>query len=193
MMFRFAVVAAVLLPQMALAHAGDHHLSPFQSGLGHPLGGTDHVLAMLAVGLWAAMLGGRALWALPVAFVGALLAGGVLGALGLPLVGVQPMILASIVLLGVAAALALKLSPAWAALIVAVFGLFHGHAHGAEGPEAGLALYALGFALSTAALHGAGLVLGLGLNLALSRGLAQWISRAIGAGTAVAGLALAFG
>lgn len=180
-------VALAALPAAVFAHDG--HGAGFLSGLAHPLGGADHLLAMLAVGLWAAMLGGRALWALPCAFVGAMLAGGVLGLAGLPLPGVEPMILASVILLGVAGALALRLPLGWAALGVAVFGLFHGHAHGAEGPDSGLALYAAGFALATMGLHLAGLAVGLGLNrVAASRSL-----RVLGAGTALGGLSMIFG
>lgn len=177
----------VAMPAAVLAHEG--HGSGFLSGLGHPVGGMDHLLAMLAVGLWAAMLGGRALWALPLAFVGAMLAGGMLGLAGLPLPGVEPMILASVVLLGVAAALALRLPPGWAALAVAAFGLFHGHAHGAEGPETGLALYAAGFALATMGLHLVGLAIGLALNRLAGSGTL----RLLGVGTALGGLSLVFG
>lgn len=181
------VGAVAVLPQMALAHAGHYDSSAFLSGLTHPLGGADHVLAMVAVGLWAAVTGGRALWALPVAFVGAMLAGGGMGAMGINLPGVEPMILASIVLTGVLAALAWRAPLSVGVAVVAVFGLFHGHAHGTEGPASGLLTYAAGFALATMALHFAGLGLGVALN-ALS---ARMVTRAFGAGTAVAGLTLA--
>lgn len=190
MSFRSSLLPSAFLaatPAIALAHEG--HGAGFLAGLGHPVGGMDHLLAMLAVGLWAAMLGGRALWALPLAFVGAMLAGGILGLASLPLPGVEPMILASVVLLGVAAALALRLPPVWAAVAVAAFGLFHGHAHGAEGPETGLALYAAGFALATMGLHLAGLAVGLGLDRLAARGTL----RVLGVGTALGGLSLVFG
>lgn len=179
--------ALAALPGAVLAHEG--HGAGFLSGLAHPVGGADHLLAMVAVGLWAAVLGGRALWALPVAFVAAMLVGGALGFAGMALPGVEPMILASVVVLGVAGALALRL-PAWAAALgVAVFGLFHGHAHGAEGPETGLALYALGFAVATMGLHLAGLAAGLGLQALAARG----VLRVLGVGTALGGLSLIFG
>lgn len=177
-----------LLPQMALAHPGHHEGSAFLSGVMHPMGGADHVLAMVAVGLWAAVTGGRALWALPLGFVGAMLAGGGLGALGLALPGVEPMILASIVLIGVLAALAWRAPLLVGVGIVAAFGLFHGHAHGTEGPSSGLLIYTAGFGLATMALHAAGLGLGLALNALSARGA----TRALGAGTALAGLAMAF-
>ncbi|PLL12444.1 urease accessory protein [Tabrizicola sp. TH137] len=180
-----AVLAA--LPAAVLAHEG--HGSGFLAGAGHPIGGTDHLLAMLAVGLWAAMLGGRALWVLPLAFVTAMLAGGGMGHAGLPLPGVEPMILASVILVGVAAALALRLPLGWAALGVAAFGLFHGHAHGMEGPQDGLALFAAGFALATLALHMAGLGIGLALNALAGRG----VLRMLGLGTVLGGLSLIFG
>jgi urease accessory protein len=183
-----ALGSVALLPQAALAHAGDHGAAPFLAGALHPLGGADHVLAMVAVGLLAAVSGGRALWALPAGFAGAMLVGGLLGATGVGLHGVEPMILASVVLTGVLAALALRLPLAAMVAVVAGFGLFHGHAHGAEGPAAGLALYAAGFGLTTLALHLAGLATGLALEAAARRGAI----RVLGAGTAVAGLVLAF-
>lgn len=181
-------VLVAFAPATVWAHEGGH-AAGFVTGLAHPVGGTDHLLAMIAVGVWASMLGGRALWALPGAFVAAMLAGGVAGFVGLPIPGVEPMILASVVLLGVAAALALRLSPVWAAAGVAMFGLFHGHAHGAEAGAAGFAAYALGFALSTMGLHLAGLALGFALN----SGPARHLLRVLGVGTALAGLSLAFG
>jgi urease accessory protein len=179
---------AIASPSALLAHEGGH-ASGFVAGLGHPVGGTDHLLAMVAVGLWAAMLGGRAIWALPLAFVGAMLAGGAAGFLGLPLPGVEPMIMASVVLLGVAAALLLRVPVAVAAVGVAAFGLFHGHAHGAEAGGSGFAAYAAGFALATLALHGAGLALGWALQAPAARRMV----RVIGAGVALAGLSLVFG
>ncbi|NEX45641.1 HupE/UreJ family protein [Pseudotabrizicola algicola] len=175
---------SVLLPQAAAAHVGDHGVSDFISGVLHPVSGADHVLAMVAVGLWAAVSGGRALWALPLGFVAAMLVGGGLGALGLGLPGVEPMILASSVLLGVLAALAWRAPLAVGVAIVAGFGLFHGHAHGTEGPTSGVLAYAAGFGLATMGLHLGGVGLGVALN--------RLSVRALGAGTAVAGLALAF-
>ncbi len=176
--------AAVALPTAALAHAG-HETGSFLSGLMHPVGGLDHVLAMVAVGLWAAQTGGRAVWAAPLAFVGAMLAGGAMGMAGIGFPAVEPMILASIVILGAAVALAARVPLVPALAVIALFGVAHGHAHGAEGPATGMAAYAAGFALATAALHGAGLALGFGLaRLAGS-------VRLLGLGAAGAGLALA--
>lgn len=182
-------ITITLAPAMAMAHAGHDGHSGFLAGLGHPVGGLDHVLAMVAVGLWAAVTGGRALWALPLAFVAGMLSGGLMGFAGLPLPGVEPMIMASIVILGVLAALAAQIPVALAAALCAVFGLFHGHAHGAEGPETGMVAYAAGFVISTAALHLAGITAGIGLMRAAGR----LPARGLGAGAAAAGLALMLG
>ena len=172
----------LLLPAPAMAH-GLHDQGTLMSGALHPISGLDHVLAMLAVGLLAAQLTGRALWALPATFLGAMLLGGIVGAEGLPFPVVEPMILASIIILGVLVALATRLPLPALLAMTALFGAAHGWAHGAEGPATGLALYAAGFAAATAALHLAGIALGRGLPALALRGL--------GAGTAVAGLALA--
>lgn len=179
--------AALLAPGLALAHPG-HEAGTVMTGVMHPLGGLDHVLAMVAVGLWGAQRGGRALWAAPLAFLAAMVAGGALGLAGVGLPMVEPMILASIVLLGAAVAMALRLPLAAALPAIALFGLAHGHAHGAEGPGQGMAAYALGFVLATAALHGVGVATG----LALGRLSAGRTARAIGAATAAAGLMLGF-
>lgn len=177
---------ALVLPSMAQAHVGAHGAG-FAAGLAHPVDGADHVLAMLAVGLWAALTGGRALWAMPLAFVAALLAGGGLSAAGVVPPGVEPMILASVVGLGAAVALALRLPLPAALSGIAVFGFAHGLAHGAEGPAAGFAAYAAGFALATSGLHLTGLAFGLA-----SRKLVG-LTRAMGALTAAAGAVLALG
>jgi len=170
-------------PSVAQAHPAQDAAS-FFAGAAHPLGGFDHVLAMLAVGLMAAQLGGRALWALPLAFVGAMLAGGALGFAGLGLPAVKPAILASVIILGALVAMAVRLPLGSLVPMVALFGFAHGWAHGAEGPVSGMALYTGGFALATALLHGAGIALGRGLTALAIRGL--------GGAAAVAGLALAF-
>jgi urease accessory protein len=187
-MKKLAVTATfLLLPGAALAHAGGGVEPGLVAGLMHPLGGADHLLAMVAVGLWAGQIGGRALWALPLGFVTAMLAGGALGMAGLGGLAVEPMILASVIILGAAAALALRLPMPVALAAVALFGAAHGHAHGAEAPAAGLLSYAAGFALVTAGLHGLGIALGAGLARA---GTAMG-PRALGVLTAAAGLALA--
>lgn len=175
--------ATATLPGLALAHPG-HETGQFMGGLSHPVGGADHLLAMVALGLLAAQIGGRALWTLPAAFVAAMIAGGLSGWAGLPFAGVEPMILASVVILGALVAMAIR--PPMAVLVpgVAIFGFAHGWAHGAEGPAQGLIPYASGFAAATMALH----LLGIGIGRLLQRGA---LLRGIGGGTVLAGLALA--
>ncbi len=176
--------AALLLPAAAFAHTGAHQTSGFIDGLTHPLLGPDHLLAMIAVGLWAALTGGTARWAYPAAFLSAMIAGGVLGLWGVAMPAMEPMILASVVILGALTALTVRLPIALACAGIVVFGLAHGNAHGLEATSGGLA-YVAGFALATAALHALGLGLGLGLRTPL-------VARTLGAVTALAGTALAF-
>lgn len=184
-----ATAAGLLLPAAALAHPG-HSVTDgaFAGGLLHPLTGLDHLLAMVAVGLWAALCGGRALWALPVAFLMAMLAGFGLGAGGVALPAVEPVILASVIVLGALVALAARLPVVAAAALVALFGLAHGHAHGTEGPAAGLVAYVAGFGLATAGLHAAGL----GLGLAFAQARHATAARVMGGAAALTGVALVF-
>ncbi|AUH34481.1 HupE/UreJ family protein [Paracoccus tegillarcae] len=180
-----AIATAVALPTAALAHPG-HDAGSFPGGFAHPFSGADHMLAMIALGLLAAQIGGRAIWALPLSFVTAMLLGGVSGFAGMPFPAVEPVILASVIVIGAAAALALR--PPLTALIgmAAIFGAAHGWAHGAEGPAAGMAVYAMGFAVATALLHGAGLAAGRGLPALLLRGTGL-IAALSGVAIAVAG------
>lgn len=145
---------------VALAHS-DGSASGFSYGLAHPIGGLDHLLAMVAVGLWAAQLGGRALWAIPLGFVGIMALGSILGVTGVVLPLVEQGIVASVLVLGLLVLAALRLPLGAGLLLVGLFAVFHGYAHGTEMPQAvsGL-LYGLGFAISTALLHLAGLGLG---------------------------------
>jgi urease accessory protein len=157
------LIALTLLPTAALAHAGGAEQAGFVHGFAHPVGGLDHILAMVAVGIFAFVLGGRALYLVPLAFV-AMMAGGFLlgaGGLGLPLVELG--IALSIVVIGGLAALGKPMPVAAAMAVVGVFAIFHGHAHGAEMPAgaSGL-LYAVGFALATALLHAAGILAAMG-------------------------------
>jgi len=149
--------ALLLLPASVWAHAGHATTTAFMSGLGHPLGGADHLLAMIAVGAWAAQRGGRAVWALPGAFVGVMLLGTVLGRYGVAVPYVEAGILASVLILGLLIAAACRFSLAASAVIIAVFGVFHGHVHGAEMPAAlGAFSYTAGFVLGTVLLHALG-------------------------------------
>jgi urease accessory protein len=158
----FFMLAAGLLPSVAMAHTGVGETTGFLAGLVHPLSGTDHLLAMLAVGLWAAQTGGRAVWVIPAAFVSLMLAGAALGIAGLPVPFVEQGILASVLILGLLIAGACRLTVMTGVLIVGSFAIFHGHAHGAEMPFASGALsYCLGFALTTALLHVGGIIGGL--------------------------------
>ena len=139
-------LALVLSPVAAFAHQETGQAAGLLAGLSHPLSGLDHVLAMIAVGLWGAVLGPPAIWVLPVAFPMVMAFGGLMGLLGFPLPGVEIGIAVSAVVLG-ALVLAGVRPPLWlAALIVAFFAIFHGHAHGRELPEGTSALlYSLGY------------------------------------------------
>ena len=159
-----ALIAASLVAFSTTAQAHPSHasLSGALSGAAHPLTGLDHMLAMLAVGLWAAQMGGRAIWAVPASFVALMCAGGALGWAGISLPLVEPAILASIIVLGLAITAATRAPMTLCAALAGVFALFHGHAHGLEMPsEASRLGYAAGFIFSTAALHAAGIGLGL--------------------------------
>lgn len=156
------VAALCLFAQDAAAHLQQGEARGFVTGLMHPVSGLDHVLAMIAVGLWGAQLGAPAIWVLPVAFPVVMALGGVLGLAGIPLPGTEFGIAASMVLLGGAVLFELK-PPLWiAALLVAFFAIFHGHAHGTELPpgQNGL-LYSMGFVCATGLLHGVGVSIGL--------------------------------
>lgn len=157
-----AGLALAMLPATASAHAESGHAGGFASGFTHPLTGLDHIVAMVAVGLWGAFLGGRAMWLLPVVFPVVMAFGGAAGVLGIPLPGVETGIALSGVVLGLMVAFAAK-PPLWvSALIVGVFAIFHGHAHGTELPESANAVtFAIGFVISTGLLHLAGIAFGL--------------------------------
>lgn len=156
------MAALALASSAAFAHVQEGQAAGFLSGLSHPVSGLDHVLAMVAVGLWGAQLGLPAIWLLPVAFPLVMAFGGFLGLVGIPLPGVEIGIALSAVSLGVAVAAEAR-PPLWATtLLVAVFAVFHGHAHGTELPEgqSGLA-YSLGFVVATGLLHAGGIAIGL--------------------------------
>jgi len=180
-------IAAVLaiVPALALAHEETGQAAGFLSGLAHPVSGLDHVLAMIAVGLWGAVLGPPAIWVLPVAFPLVMALGGLMGLLGIPLPGVEIGIAVSAIVLG-AMVLAELRPPLWlAAAIVAFFAVFHGHAHGRELPAGTSALlYSLGFVVATGLLHAVGILLGLAHRSAAGRHAV----RVAGGGVALAGL-----
>ena len=181
--------ALTFIPTLAHAHPGlPGHTHGFEAGLAHPLSGLDHVLAMVAVGLWAAQLGGKARWAVPAAFVGVMTLGSALGMAGVSMPMVDSAILCSVVLLGLLVTAAARLPLAVSLAVVGLFAAFHGLAHGMELPAdaSGLA-YTSGFALATAALHGAGFALAATLQRFAEAG---WV-RVAGGAVAIGGLMLA--
>jgi urease accessory protein len=149
------------LASRALAHVETGQATGFLAGLAHPVSGLDHVLAMVAVGLWGAQLGAPAIWLLPVTFPIVMALGGLLGLLGVPLPGVEVGIAASAILLGAAVMTERRLPLYAAAALVGFFAVFHGHAHGTELPpgQSGL-LYSLGFVVATGCLHAVGIAIG---------------------------------
>ena len=180
-----------LAPTLAHAHPG-HGADTGGIGWGfvHPFTGLDHILAMIAVGLWAVQLGKRALWVLPMSFVISMAAGAALGMSGVSLPFVEPAILASVVGLGALIAFATRLPLGASAALVAAAALFHGQAHGSEIPaNASGLMTAAGFIISTAALHAAGVVVG----LVLQHTAQQRVIRAAGAAIFSAAILIALG
>ncbi|MEX6508116.1 HupE/UreJ family protein [Jiella sp. M17.18] len=186
-----AALAAATAP--AFAHINPMEHGTFLAGVSHPLTGLDHIVVMVSVGIWAAMIGGRAIWIVPLSFVATMTAGFLLALAGVQLPFVEPAILASVVAIGLLVAAAVKLPVPAASLIVGAFALFHGHAHGTEfalsNAGMGAEEFGLGFALSTAALHCVGLAVG----VSLSRLAQPMVLRAIGVLSAAAGLYLMAG
>lgn len=156
------VLVTLLLPSLAHAHVGMDHTQGFIHGFVHPLTGIDHIAAMVAVGLWAVQRGGRAIWFVPLTFVGVMSLSGFLGVLEIPVPVIETGIAASVFMLGVFLAAAVRLPMVASALIVGLFAVFHGYAHGAEMPEtvSGLA-YGIGFVMATVLLHCCGIGMGL--------------------------------
>ena len=156
-----ALLAFWCLAPVAQAHVHRGEEVSFLSGFKHPISGLDHVVAMVAVGLWGAQLGPPAIWVLPVAFPMVMAVGGMLGLLGVPMPGTELGIAASAILLGAAVTTAARPPLALAALLVGIFAIFHGYAHGSELPpgENGL-LYSLGFVMATGCLHAVGIAIG---------------------------------
>jgi urease accessory protein len=158
---RLLLVLPLAAVPLAQAHPG-HGIHSFAAGLQHPLTGYDHLLAMVAVGLWAVQLGGRARWALPLAFVSAMVLGALAGISGFALPGVNGWIIASVFALGLLVAGAARLPLSVGLGLVALAGAFHGLAHGAEMPLSANSLdFLAGMVMTTALLHAAGVVLGL--------------------------------
>jgi urease accessory protein len=190
-MLRPTVALALLASATpALAHTGAGAAHGFGAGLAHPLLGLDHLLAMMAVGLWAALAGGRAVWAWPAAFVVLMVLGAGAAVSGIAAPGVDVGIALSVVGLGLLVALRLPVGVTLGAAVCGAFALFHGHAHGSELPAgAGAGAYIAGFVLATASLHAAGVALGLGIG----RVRLPWIAPLAGGAVAMTGLALLAG
>jgi urease accessory protein len=183
----FWIVALSLLARTpVLAHTGSVS-GGFVGGLAHPVFGPDHVLAMVAVGLWGAFLGTPAIFILPIVFPLVMALGGVFGIIGVPLPGAEVAIAISAVVLGLMVALAVRL-PIWtAAVVVGVFAIFHGYTHGAElQAGANAVAYCTGFVIATGLLHLSGIALGL---TARWRPVGYIGVRGVGAAIACAGVA----
>jgi urease accessory protein len=154
-------ILIVFTPSSAYAHVQQGEAAGFLTGFLHPISGLDHVLAMVAVGLWGAQLGAPAIWVLPVAFPMVMALGGMLGLMGAPLPGIEYGIAASAILLGAAVMFEVRASLVVTALLVGVFAIFHGHAHGTELPPGQSALlYSMGFVIATGCLHAMGIGVG---------------------------------
>lgn len=190
-MKKLTLLLAVLFlaPTLAHAHTGVGVTHGFAQGFEHPILGLDHLLAMIAVGLWAAQIGGRALWAVPLTFVSVMAVGGALGITGVPVPYVEQGIATSVLLLGLFITLAVRMPLAFSIPVVAIFAICHGQAHGAEMPAnaSGIA-YAIGFMATTALLH----CCGIGLGIGIQRMAKASLLRIAGATVAVTGLALFF-
>lgn len=187
----WTIVSALLFlsPGSALAHTGTGGTGGFLHGFGHPVSGTDHLLAMLAVGLLASQARGRDVWAIPLMFVAAMILGGAVGIAGVSVPYVEAGILASVLVFGLLVAGVSRLSMSWTAPIVGLFAGLHGHAHGAEMPLAvGAGAYTAGFVTATTCL----LAVGLGLGELLRRSDLSVATRAVGGVVAMAGLVLVF-
>ena len=183
-------LAGLAFPATAFAHSGAGETSGLTHGFMHPVGGMDHVLAMVSVGFLAYVLGGHALWLVPAAFVAMMAAGGSLGMSGFDMPFVEAGIGLSIIVIGMAAALGQKMPVAAAMALVGGFAIFHGFAHGAEMPQdASGVSYGIGFMLATALLHAAGIAVCFAAARVMGR-QSLWAARAGGAAAALAGAAI---
>lgn len=185
-----ALAIGCLAATPAFAHVGLGDHGGFAHGFMHPLGGADHVLAMLGVGILAAQLGGRAMWAPPASFIVMMIAGGLLGFSGAGVPYVETGIAASVLVVGALIALNVEIPVAVAMALAGGFAVFHGFAHGAELPaDSGPLAFGVGFVLATALLHGAGVGIG-SLVGRLAGGAQLWAPRIVGGAMALAGVSL---
>lgn len=182
-----SVIAFATLPGVAQAHVGVGSTTGLWDGLVHPFSGLDHICAMTGVGLWAAQRGSRAIWVLPLAFLGVMVVGGLLGMAHVFIPFVEPAIIASVLVIGLLLATAMQLPLAASTSLVALFALFHGHAHGAEMPDTAAGIsYGVGFLCSSAAL----LSCGVGLGLSARKMQVAWTFRYAGAAILTCGIGL---
>ncbi|MGF7161618.1 urease accessory protein [Rhodoligotrophos appendicifer] len=185
--------ALLVLPTAASAHTGAGMVGGFGAGILHPLTGFDHLLAMVLVGVLAYQLGGRALWLVPLAFVATMALGGGVAFSGMALTSVELGIALSIICLGMMVCAAVQIPLAMVIGLVAMFAVFHGHAHGAEMPSnMSAAAYASGFMVATAMLHAVGIALGYGIGAVAER-QGVTVLRVAGGAASVTGLALLIG
>lgn len=185
----WVLVGLGLMAAPALAHTGAGSTMGLAAGIAHPLGGLDHMLAMFGVGLSAALIGGRALWLMPLPFMSAMALAATAAILGMPLPFVELGIGASVIVIGILAALGASAPVTAAAVIAAVLAVFHGHAHGAEMPvDASSLAYGAGFIAATGALH----LAGIGLGVLLIR-LGPVAARALGGFLALLGVGILSG
>ena len=178
-------VLASLTPVGAEAHVPQGPVGGLTAGLAHPFSGLDHLMAVLAVGIWGAQMGGRSIWTLPVTFPLIMILGGFIGMTGVPLPHVETGIALSMLVLGAAIVLAWH-PPEWLALaVIAFFAICHGYAHGVELPNAAdPAAYATGFVIATGTIH----VIGIGIGLSFGKLFDGWFSRGLGGGIVAGGL-----
>lgn len=189
----FTALALVAASAPAFAHLDPVAHGSLAAGFSHPFSGLDHILAMVAVGLWAALLGGRAAWLVPTAFVGTMMLGFAVALAGLGLPFVEPVIAASVVVIGLLTLVALQVPTHVGMAMVGFFAFFHGYAHGGELGDAGALSFCAGFAVATAILHAAGVGIGLGMSRLAGGPIGRRLTRAAGALTALGGLWMAVG
>jgi urease accessory protein len=192
-LLQLAVLPLYLGPTAALAHVGVGEPTGFAHGFMHPLGGLDHQLAMILVGIFAYQLGGRALWLVPFTFVSVMAVGGFLGVMGVTIPFVDIGIVFSAIVFGAIVAFKVKAPVALAMSVVGLFAIFHGHAHGSEMPmDSSGVEYGLGFMLATALLHACGIGIGVLIGMS-SRTLGHNAHRFVGGLASMAGFALLLG
>lgn len=186
-------IGFVLTTSPAFAHLNPAEHGSFASGFSHPFFGADHILAMVAIGLWAAMLGGKALYAVPLTFVVVMSIGCMKALFGMPLPFIEPVVLSSVVVLGLLVALALPVSPLVGMVIAGLFAFFHGHAHGGEIGAATFIEFTSGFMLATALLHAVGITVAFCFGRMTAGTNKRLALRSAGGAIAVGGLMLIAG